>query len=264
MAVIEKHVPGTFCWAELGTTDTSGAKRFYTGIFGWSPDDMPMGENQVYTMLKIDGREMGALYELNPEQRGQGVPPHWMLYVAVESADSAAAKAKQLGATVLAGPFDVFDAGRMAVIRDPQGATFSVWQARTHSGSKIGQVAGTLCWSELATTDPAAATHFYTGLFGWGTKVSDMGPVRYTEWLNQGQPTGGMMQMPEQWKEAPPHWMPYFQVEDCDGSAAKARELGGKILHGPEDIPNVGRFAVIRDPQGAVFSIIRLNTPAPA
>jgi len=259
MAAIEKHAPGEFCWPELGTTDTAGAKVFYGQLFGWTPEDLPIGEGMTYTMLKLEGREAGALYELNPDQRQQGIPPHWMTYVAVESADQTAARARELGANVLTEPFDVFDAGRMSVMLDPQGATFAVWQAKHHIGLRINGVPGALTWSELATTDAGKARQFYTGLFGWGTKIGDAGGIEYTEWLNQGQPVGGMLQMTEEWKGAPPHWMPYFLVADCDASAARASQLGGQVIVPPTNIPHAGRFAMVQDPQGAMFSIIRLT-----
>ncbi len=258
MAVIDKHTLGSFCWPELATSDSKAAKAFYSNLFGWTPDDMPMNGG-VYTMLKLEGRELGALHDMAPEQRTQGIPPNWLVYVAVESVDRTADLAGQLGGGTLAGPLDVFDAGRMAVLRDPQGAALGVWQAKNHIGARIGGVAGTLTWSELATTDAAAARTFYAGLFGWGDKIGQTGPLEYTEWINLGQPVGGMLQMTEEWHGAPPHWMPYFLVGDCDASAAKATELGGRTFVPPTDIPNVGRFGMLADPQGAMFSIIRLT-----
>ncbi len=259
MSVMERHTPGDFCWAELGTSDPAGAKAFYSGLFGWTPDDLPIGEGMVYTMLKLEGLEVGALCELNPEQRQHGVPPHWMLYVSVESADAAAARARELGAKVVVEPFDVFDSGRMAVLQDPQGAYFSVWQPKQHIGARLAGQLGTLCWSELATTDTAAARTFYTALFGWGFKIGEGGPVQYTEWINAGKHMGGMLEMTAEWGGAPPHWMPYFLVAGCDSSAAKATDLGGNLMVPPTDIPNVGRFATVKDPQGAVFSIFQLT-----
>jgi predicted enzyme related to lactoylglutathione lyase len=255
MAGIERHPAGAFCWVELATTDAGAAKSFYGGLFGWTPEDMPTGPDQNYTMLKLAGLELGALYTLTGDMLKQGVPPHWMLYVSVESVDETIVKIAAAGGQVVTGPFDVGDAGRMAVIRDPQGAVVSLWQANRHIGIRIAGVVGTLCWSELATTDRVKAREFYTAVFGWGAKISQMGPVEYTEWMAGEMPAGGMLEMTAEWDGAPPYWMPYFLVADCDASAEKAAELGGQVVVPPMDVPKVGRFAVLCDPQGAYFSV---------
>lgn len=135
MVEVAGHEPGTFCWVELGTSDGAAAKKFYTTLFGWTVNEYPMGEGGTYTMLLKDGKEAGALYPLGPEQKG--VPPHWGSYVAVESADDAAARARKLGATVILEPFDVMQHGRMAVVQDPTGAVFSLWQPNEHRGAQV-------------------------------------------------------------------------------------------------------------------------------
>ena len=133
MQEVPEHKPGTFCWVELGTSDNEAAKSFYTQLFGWEYVDNPMGPDQgVYTILKLNGKDIGGLYKLMPDMVAQGVPPHWMSYVAVTDADASAEKAKAEGATIMNGPFDVFTMGRMAVIQDPTGAVFSIWQAKEH------------------------------------------------------------------------------------------------------------------------------------
>jgi len=258
MSVVEKHAPGSFCWVELGTTNASAAKTFYNALFGWQSQDMPMGPDQFYTMLNLGGKTVGALYNLDKNMLQMGIPPHWMLYIAVSNADEAAAKAKALGATVMKEPFDVFGAGRMAVIRDPAGATFCIWQANQHGGTQLAGEPNTLCWSELWTSDTAKAVEFYTKLFGWTTKKSTDAPTEYIELSNQGCPMGGMMQIMKEWGNVPPAWAPYFMVTDCDASAAKINQLGGSTKMPPTDIPKVGRFAVVTDPQGAVFQIIQM------
>lgn len=254
-----EYAPGMFCWFELGTSDAAAAKKFYTELFGWKANDTPAGPDMVYTLLQIDGKDVGALYELNPEQKSQGVPPHWLSYVAVSSVDESVSKARQLGATVLMGGFDVFDLGRLAVLQDPTGAQFAMWQARSHIGARLRDEPNTLCWTELSTKDTAKAGEFYTKLFGWGTKVSDDAGFAYTELLCNDRPIGGMMQIAPEWGDVPPHWLGYIAVNDCDATAEKATSLGGKVKNPPTDIPNVGRFAVIQDPQGAVFATIKLN-----
>lgn len=252
--------PGTFCWVELGTTDGEAAKKFYTELFGWSFADSPIGPDMVYTMLKRDGKDVGALYKLDADKLAQGIPPHWLSYVSVTSADDSAAKAKELGATLLAEPFDVFTVGRMAVVQDPAGAVFALWQAGTHHGAGINNVPGSFCWNELATTDTAKAGDFYASLLGWGKDVQNFGPMEYTMFNNGDRPAGGMYKMPPEMGNIPPHWLVYFAVDDCDASAQKATELGATIMAPPSDIPGIGRFAIVIDPQGAAFAIIKLES----
>jgi predicted enzyme related to lactoylglutathione lyase len=246
----------------LSTTDAAAAKRFYTSLFGWQANDLPMGDGMFYTFLRLEGKDVAALSQQSPEMSAQGIPPFWTSYVSVASADETAAKAKSLGGQVLGEPFDVFDAGRMAVIQDPAGATFAVWQPKSHIGAQLVNQPGALCWNELATTDADKARAFYTELFGWEAEVSQFGEDTYTMFLNNGRANGGMMQITEVWGNVPPHWMVYFAVEDCDHSAQKATELGGQLMVPPTEAGDIGRFSLIRDPQGAAFSIIKLNNPA--
>lgn len=262
MPEVKSHAPGSFCWIELGTNDPDGAKKFYTELFGWQAEDTPAGPDMVYTMLRIRGLDVGAMYKQGAEETAHGIPPHWNSYVAVASADDAAAKAKALGGNILADAFDVMDVGRMAIVQDPLGATFQVWQAKTHYGVKLVGEAGTFCWDELWTTDRKKAAEFYTGLFGWKTKDGDAGPAGvYTEWSNGDQPIGGMMEISPDMGPVPPNWLPYFMVDDCNATAETAGAVGGKLFVPPTDIPNVGRFSVIADPQGAMFAVIKLTMP---
>jgi hypothetical protein len=254
-----KHPAGNFCWFELGSSDQNAAKKFYTGLFGWSFNDSPLPPEMggVYTMFLKGDKEVCALYQLGPQQ--EGVPPHWMPYVMVESVDAAAKKVADLGGTVIVSPSDVMDYGRLAVFTDPTGATISIWEAKTHFGADVVGEAGTVCWNELATRDTAKAGKFYAALFGWSLKESTTG-MPYTEFGNKGQMVGGMMAMDgPQWENVPPNWGTYFAVDDCDATVEKAEGLGGSAIVAPTDIPNVGRFSVIRDPQGAVFAVISLS-----
>lgn len=254
MTQVTQHEPGSFCWPELATTDTAGAKKFYSGLFGWVPNDQPVGPDMMYTMLRLGGQDAGALYELEKAQQARGVPPHWNTYVSVSSADEAAKKAKALGGSVIAEPFDVMDAGRMAILQDPTGAVFCVWQAKNSIGARVINEPGALCWCELDTDDTAAAQTFYTQLFGWTAKESP----QYTELHRNGTPIGGLMRIPKEWGDVPPNWLTYFAVADVDAAAAKAKDLGGSAIVPPTDIPGTGRFAVLQDPQGAVFAVYRL------
>lgn len=252
--------PGTFCWVELGTTDNDAAKNFYTQLFGWEFEDHPMGPDSVYTMLKLDGKDVGGLYKLLPDMLAQGVPAHWMSYVATADADETAEKAKNAGATILNGPLDVFTLGRMAVIKDPTGAVFSIWQARDNKGSAVWGTANAVVWNELGTNDTQKAGDFYSTVFGW-TRQQFPGPMEYTVFNNADKGIGGMYQITPEMGPIPPHWLVYFAVDDCDAAVQKATGLGATVMKPAEDIPGVGRFAILTDPQGAAFALLK---PQPA
>src|SRR6478736_6508190 len=170
VADIASHVPGAFSWPELATTDQKGAVAFYRALFGWDLNEQPMGPGEVYSMFQMRGKHVGAGYTMRPDERKMGVPAHWNSYVTVADADESAKQAESLGAKVLAPPFDVMDAGRMAVIQDPTGAVFQLWTPNRSIGAQILNEPGALCWTELTTSDPKAAEAFYTGLFGWTPK----------------------------------------------------------------------------------------------
>jgi predicted enzyme related to lactoylglutathione lyase len=242
---------------DLGTSDTAAAKRFYTGLFGWTVEDRPMGNGAFYTMLFSGGRSVAALYQQDSQQQAMGIPPNWLSYISVESADRSAALAGKLGGTVLMEPFDVLDVGRMAMIQDPTGAVVALWEPRTHQGAEVVEEPNTLAWNELETGDTARAAAFYAGLLGWGAESSHYGTTDYTIFRQGERMTGGMMAIPSEWGPVPPHWLVYFAVADCDAAAAGAERLGGTVTSPPMDIPSVGRFALIRDPQGAVFAVIK-------
>jgi predicted enzyme related to lactoylglutathione lyase len=257
MTDVKAHTPGDFCWAELATTDQNAAKKFYTSLFDWGAEDMPIGDQSVYTMLKVRGKQACALYKMSAEMKAN-MPPHWMPYVAVVSADDAAKKIESAGGTVVQKPFDVMDVGRMAVARDPTGAVFSVWQAKRHKGSEVINEPGAVCWNELSTRDTAAATKFYSAAFGWKPEVMKVeGAPPYTVFKIGDTRVGGMMEAPPQMSNVPPHWLVYFAVTGCDAVADKTGKLGGKVLAKPQDIPNVGRFAVLQDAQGAAFGVLQ-------
>ena len=257
MPDVTSHTPGTFSWPELATLDQKAGATFYRDLFGWKVNDQPMGPGETYTMFELRGKPVAAAYTMRAEEKQSGAPPHWNNYVTVKSADEAVKKAQSLGAKVFAPPFDVMDVGRMAVLQDPTGAVFQVWEPKKHIGAMIVGEPGTLCWTELTTSDLKAAEKFYIGLFGWTPKHSaPSAGMEYTEMSNNGQQGVGMMPKPPGMPaHIPSYWMPYFMVTDVDGASAKAKQLGGKAMVGPQDIENVGRFAIIGDPQGAVFAL---------
>jgi hypothetical protein len=255
MARIESYAPGSFCWAELAATDAVAAKKFYGEMFGWTALDMPMPEG-VYTLFQTGGDDVAAVCDARP-----GVPVHWGVYFSVASADEAAARVEPGGGKILAGPFDAHDVGRMAVVQDPQGAVFSLWQAKRSIGATYSGALGKVVWPELATPDPAGAAGFYTSVLGWKTKPeTGVADAPYIEWVNQGCSIGGLLPMRgDQWQGIPPHWLIYITVADCDERAARAGQLGAKLRVPPMDIPNVGRFSVVDDPQGATFALIQMT-----
>ena len=261
MAEFTSHAAGTFSWPELATTDQKAGVAFYKALFGWDVNEQPIGPTEVYSMFQVRGKPVGAASTQQPQERQMGVPPHWNSYVTVANVDESAKKAESLGGKVFMPPFDVMDAGRMAVLQDPTGAVFEIWQANRSIGAEILNEPGALCWTELTTSDTTAAEKFYTGLFGWTPKHSAAGaPMEYTEFSVNGQPSIGMMAKPaEMPAHIPSYWMPYFQVADCDASTAKAKELGGRVMVGPQDIPNTGRFTIVTDPQGAMFAVFQFT-----
>src|SRR5215471_11272465 len=230
MPNIDKHAVGSFCWIELGTTDQNAAKNFYSSLFGWKASDYPMGPDSVYTVFQLEGRDSAAGYTIMPEQRAQGMPPHWLTYISVASADDAARRATELGGRVVKPAFDVMDLGRMAVLQDPAGATFAVWQAKAHGGTGITGVEGTLCWADLSVPNREDVTRFYSELFGWSILKEDEIPEHaYWHIKNAEEFIGGIPPSAYHNAGAPPHWLAYFLVSDCDASAAKAKQLGANL-----------------------------------
>jgi len=250
------HKPGFFNWVDVATTDTAAGLDFYHKLFGWTSQDIPTGPDSVYTMLSLDGKLAGALHKLDPERQKQGVPPHWLLYVASDNCDATVSKIKANGGSVHAEPFDVMDAGRMAVVADPNGAIFAIWQAKAHSGAGIVNEVGSMSWHELMSTDTAKAVAFYTTVFGWTTQIKHMGGFDYTVFLIGEKNVGGMMPMPAEMKGVPSNWTVYFTVADCDASVKKVTAIGGKIVAPAMAIPGLGKFAIVSDGQGAKFGII--------
>ena len=243
-----RYEEGTFCWTDLGTFDADSAKAFYTALFGWQPEDVPIGEGRSYTMLHVDGRAVCALYE----QQAEGAPPAWLSYVSVADADDAARRARELGAGVISEPFDVMEVGRMAVLTDPQGAAFALWQAGSSFGAELVNDPGAMCLNQLNTPEPEDAKRFYGELLGWRTEFSGTDAQDYWGIFNGDALAGGMMPLPAE--AAPPHWLVYFTTADLDDSVGQVGERGGRVLVPPMTIES-GRVAVAQDPQGAVFGL---------
>jgi len=254
MAIIEQTNPGNFCWMELGTNNQPAAKKFYCSLFGWNTNDQDLGPMGEYTIFQKNGKDASAGYTLQAKEVEAGVPPHWMVYVAVTSADESAAKAAALGATVLAPPFNVMEHGRMSVIKDPQGAIFTIWQPLNHNGIGIRDEHGTFCWADISTPDQQASAKFYGDLFGWTFEPGNNG---YIHIKNGEQMIGGIQPVAARNPNAPPHWLIYYWVDDVDAVAANAASQGAQLYMPPTTMENVGRMSVIADPQGAVFAIFK-------
>jgi len=247
-----QYRPGTFCWSDLTTTDQAAAKAFYVGLFGWEVEDMPVGEGVFYSMMRVGGRDVAAISPQPQPQRDAGAPPTWNSYVSVEDADATVERAKELGGTAHAPAFDVMEAGRMAVIQDPQGAYFLIWQPRRHIGAELVNAPGALVWNELASPDIDASSAFYGALFGWTIAPAEGSTIPYWSIKNGEANAGGMRELSP--PGMPPNWLAYFGVDDLDAALATAGELGGTTMFGPTDI-EIAKIAVVKDPQGAVFAI---------
>ena len=269
------YIPGVPCWVDTSQPDPDAAVAFYGGLFGWDLEDaMPPGSAGKYFIARLDGGDVAAI-----GSQPEGAPPIavWNTYIWVDSADAAASKARDAGGRVLTEPFDVMNAGRMAVCADPEGAAFCVWQANEHKGAQIVNRPGSLNFNTLNTRDVEAAKSFYDSLFGWETLDLGGGVQMwrlsgYGDFLEQSDP--GLRQrmaetaaapvgfedvvatlnpIADDQPDAPAHWSVTFAVDDADATAQKAAELDGRVTVPPFDAPWV-RMTVITDPQGAIFT----------
>jgi predicted enzyme related to lactoylglutathione lyase len=245
---------GEFVWHELMAKDARGAIDFYTEVIGWKTE--PFGPD--YTMWVSSQGPLGGTMKLPESAANKGVPPHWIGSVQVASVDDTAAHAKRLGGSVYQEPMDIPKVGRYAVIADPQGAVLALFKPggapmERHDPSKEGE----FCWNELMTSDRQAALRFYSELFGWKTgRDMDMGDKgTYTTFgLGGEQDLGGMMTTPKA-LGMPPTWIYYTETHDLDGTLARAKRRGGKVMNGPMEVPGGGSVAQLTDPQGVVFAL---------
>jgi hypothetical protein len=260
MYKVSKYPQGTFSWADCTSTDAAKAIPFYHAVMGWSSRDEPIPGGGVYTMFQCDGETVAAISQMSPEQASNGMPSVWLNYVTVDDVDAMAAKIPALGGTLTLPPMDVMDEGRMLLLQDPGGAQLALWQPKNHIGASVVNKPGAMSWNELATRDLDTVKTFYGELLGWEfQKVPDMA---YHTITNNGRMNGGMIEMTDEWAGMPSHWMVYFSVEDCDAAVQKAEADGGKVGVPPTDIP-AGRFAVLSDPAGAHFTIMKASRVDP-
>jgi len=255
MAKRDSYAPGTPSWVDLATNDQAAAKSFYSALFGWSYDDQAVGDDVFYSLAQLHGRNVAAIGPQQAEQIKAGVPPHWQMYITVEDVDATASKIEAAGGAVHVPPFDVMDAGRMAVITDPSGAFFMLWTAKKTIGAEIVNEPGAFTWAELLAPPNDKTASFYetVGLKMLAAPMPD--GSTYNGFTLDGTPeTMVAGTMPPPMPGIPPHWSIYFGSADVDATAAKCTELGGQVLREPFDIP-VGRLAVLADPQGAAFCV---------
>lgn len=279
MAERDGYIPGVPCWIDTSQPDPDAAAAFYGGLFGWEFEDvMPPGAEGRYLMARIRGGDVAGIGSV-PD----GSPPMavWNTYVQVESPDETANKVKSAGGATLTEPFDVMDAGRMAVFADPEGAVFCVWQPKRHKGARVINEHGALNFNGLATGDLEAARLFYGSVFGWrvlgvGESFQAWALAAYGDHLEQLQP-GNRQRTAEMGVPGfedvvasidplqdgvPAHWSVTFTVDNADEIAARAKELGGDVLAAPFDAPWV-RMTVLSDPQGATFVASQFVPPDP-
>ncbi|TLY54860.1 MAG: VOC family protein [Gammaproteobacteria bacterium] len=242
---------GRFIWHELLTTDTAAAAAFYPKVLPWrtQPSSMP-----GYNLWMAGQTQIGGLMALPPE--AAGTPPHWLIYVGTPSVDASCSQAQGLGAKVLKAPSDIPNVGRFAVLSDPQGATFALFTPAAGApppGPQPPQ--GAFSWHELATTDVSGALRFYGELFGWRRGAGhDMGAMGvYQLFEHGGNAVGGMSNV--QGPSSPPSWLSYVHVSECNRAVGAAKAAGGRLLHGPMEVPGGSWIALFMDPQGGAFAV---------
>lgn len=256
MAIIRKHPPGSFCWTDLGSKDVAGARKFYQRIFGWKTVDLPMGPgDQKYSTMRVKGRDACAVYPMSAEQRKTKTPPFWLPYVAVANLNRTIRKVRAAGGKVCLGPLKVMDQGHLAIVLDPTGAGFGLWQPGRHKGAGLDDTPGTVCWHDLNTPKPEVAAKFYAKVFGWKTQAMGEGDKVYRLFKLGKNGVGGLWPVPL--PKLPPCWVTYWNVADCARTVARVKRLGGRVLMDTYTVPGYCRFAVVRDPQQAVFGVLQ-------
>jgi len=244
---------GAFCWTECATTDDQASADFYTAVFGWEQDAQALPVGGRYITFRRNGKSVAATNVQQEQEKAQGIPPHWNVYISVDDVDRVAKEAEQAGGTILAPPFDVMELGRMAVIQDPTGGAVSLWQAKEMAGAEVYVEPNTTAWYELMSPDPQRAVRFFQDLFGYQVRETTTLSGPYWVLRHKDENAAGIYNP----QDLPPSWTPYFQAEDADAVVAKVEQAGGTVMMPATDIPDIGRVAWFSDPQGAVFAIIQ-------
>ena len=254
MYKVTEYPHGAFAWVDNTSTDAEAAKDFYAELFGWGKIEVPIGEGTFYTLFQNQGEHVAGFAPMMPDLKAQGIPSHWTNYVKVDDVDALAEVVTANGGTILFGPMDVFDSGRMLHLQDPTGAQLGLWQPINHKGAGIVNTVGAMCWNELLTKDAAVAKDFYSKLLGWEFSGDD----HYIHITNRGRNNGGMMQMTASMGDMPSHWMPYFHVANIEDGMKRVEELGGDVVVGKNEAPETGFWSIVKDPAGAHFYIMQL------
>lgn len=250
------HQSGTFCWADLATNNAEAAKAFYNKIFGVEALDLPSDGSMPYTMLNLNNKSVAALYPLAPEHLEMNIPPHWMSYIACDDIHSTVEKVKENGGNVFMGPWEAATFGIGAMIQDPEGAMVGLWQAKSHIGTAFKNIHGTVCWFEHGSHGKPETIKFYENVFGYKAHTQMMGDTEYTTFFLGEYPAAGLYKLPENMSELPAHWLVYFAVDCIETALAVAFNEKAEILMPKMEVPGIGFFAVIRDPQGAVLGLL--------
>jgi predicted enzyme related to lactoylglutathione lyase len=242
---------GEFCWINMLTPEPALAREFFGKLLGWKFTALPpMGQ-----AIKVDGHDIGGLFDLNGPSTPAGTPPHIGVMVKVDSADETVRLVSALGGRAQPA-FDIMDEGRMAVCFDPNGAAFDIWEPRNTQGTDVDSTLhGAPSWFETLTTDVDAAADFYAGLFGWDPEP--MGGSHYTTFRLGSDLVGGMMRITPDMGGIAPHWGVYFTVSKVDEAEHQAMRMGASICVPSQEVPGVGRFCGIISPQGVPFYVIR-------
>ena len=248
---------GQFSWVDLVSRDAPAACSFYGDLFGWTAVEQATGGGPHYSIFQKDGRDVAGVGQMGEQMQSMGMPSMWNSYVNVDDVQAVAARVAELGGTVTVPPMQVAEAGWMSFLQDPTGASVGLWEKQNHFGAALVNEPGSFCWNELATNDHTKARVFYSALLGWTFEEHHEAPTDYYIIKTAGQDNGGVMQMPAEWGEVPPHWAVYFVTEDTDAAVGDVQRLGGAVNAPAFDTP-VGRIAVVSDPQGDVFSIIQM------
>jgi predicted enzyme related to lactoylglutathione lyase len=256
MAEAKNAIANKPVWVDLSSSDAAASRDFYSELFGWKIEVNPDPQYGGYGMANVGGKRVAGIGpKMSPE-----APTAWTVYIGTDDADDLAKKAQSAGGKVVAPPFDVGDQGRMATFQDPSGAFVSVWQPKAMADvMPIGEP-NTFGWAELNARGVDKAIPFYQKVFGWTPKKSEMGPdlPAYTEFQMGAQSiAGGQEMQPMVPAQVPSYWLVYFAVDDVDKSFEKATGAGARELVAPMDFPG-GRFAIVSDPQGAPFGLLKM------
>ncbi len=260
MAIRTGYQPGQFCWIDLVARDMDQAREFYRELFGWESVDVDTEGGAPYAMFLLEGKKVAGVGQMSKEMLAQELPSNWNSYINVDDVESICAQVPEAGGEVTLGAMDIFEAGKIAFIRDPTGAQVGLWQKGTHFGAELTQDFHCCSWNELMTRDIEKAREFYGRLFGWEFADYTSGDAKYYVVSHQGEECSGIQEMDERWGDMPPRWMVYFAVQSVDMSVDFARQLGGFVQVHPHDIPE-GRFAMVADQHGGAFDVVEMADP---